>query len=64
MGRPGKGVTTSLTLRTKRTNKKQKASFSITDIAKQDFRKSLKKFDKSPYIGYKIKQVHSEPTEA
>ena len=58
------GLTPSLDLRTKIQNKKQKEFFSITDINKQDFRKLLKKFENSPYLGYKIKQVHNEPTEA
>ena len=44
MGIPGKGMTTYMYLRTKRTNKKQKARFSITDITNQDFRKLLNKF--------------------
>ena len=64
MGRPYKGMNTSLDLRTKRLNKKKRARFSITEITKQDSRDFLKKFDNSPYIGYKIKQVHNEPTEA
>ena len=37
-------LTTSLALRTKSTNKKQKAGFDITDITKQYFRKFLKNF--------------------
>ena len=59
MGRPGKGMNTSLTLRTKNPNNKQKARFYITEITNQDFRK----FNNSPYIGYKSKQVNNEPTE-
>ena len=62
-GIPGKGLTTFIDLSTKSPNKKQKARFSITDIPKQDFRKLLKKFENSPYLGYKSKQVHNEPTE-
>ena len=63
MLRTGNGVTTSLDLSNKNPNKKQKAGFYITDITKQDFRKLLKKFENSPYLGYKSKQVHNEPTE-
>ena len=63
MGRPGKGMTTSLVLITKKT-KNKKARFSITDITKQDLRKLLRKFESSPYLFYKSKQVHNEPTEA
>ena len=63
MGRPCKGMTTSLVLITKKT-KNKKARFSITDITKQDLRKLLRKFESSPYLFYKSKQVHNEPTEA
>ena len=61
---PGKGLTTAVAPMTKRPNKKQKARFSITVITNQYFRKVLKNFYNSPYIGYKSKQVHNEPTEA
>ena len=64
MGRPGKGLTTSLDLRTKRSNQKQKERFAITNITNQDFRKFLKKFKNSHYLVYKSKRVHKEPTEA
>ena len=64
MGRTGKGLTTSLALRPKRLNKKQKARFAITNITNQDFRKLLKKFKNSPYLGYKTKQFQNEPTES
>ena len=40
----GKGLTASLALRNKTSNKKQKERFSMTEITKQDFRKFLKKF--------------------
>ena len=53
MGRPDKGLTNSLDLRTKRSNNKQKARFTITDITNQDFSKLLKKVDNSTYLGYK-----------
>ena len=61
---PCKGLTNSLALRTKRSNNKQKARFSITDITNKDFRKFLKNFNNSPYLGYKSKQDRNEPTEA
>ena len=64
MGRPGKGMTTYLTLSTKIPNKKKNSRFSITDITNQYFRKFLKKFKNSPYLGYNSKQVHNEPTES
>ena len=60
----GKGLTTSLALRTKIPNKKRKARFYITDITNHYFSKLLKKFNNSPYLGYKSKRVHNEPTEA
>ena len=64
MGRPNKGMAAYLALRTKNPNKKQKARFDITDITKEDFRKLLKKVKSSPYLDYKIKQVHNEPADA
>ena len=64
MGRPDKGLTSSLDLRNKSSKKKQKERFYITEITNEDFSKFLKKFNNSPYLGYKIKQVHNEPTYA
>ena len=63
MGIPGYGLATSLYLITKRSNKKQKARFLISDITKQNFSKLLKNVDNSPYLGYKSKQVNNEPNE-
>ena len=63
MGIPDNGMTTSMVLRKKRSNNKQKARFAITDITNQVFRNFLKKFKNSTYLGYKDKQVHNEPTE-
>ena len=62
MGIPGKGLTTSMDLRTK-SSKIKKVMFDITDITNQDFRKFLKKFNNSPYLGYKSKNIHNEPSE-
>ena len=56
-------MTTSLDVRTKSSNNFKKSIFDITDITNQEFRKFLKKLNKSPYLGYKSKQVHSEQTE-
>ena len=64
MERSGKGLTISLTLSTKSPNKKQKVRTDITDITDQYFRKFIKEFKNSPYLGYKKKHVHYEPTEA
>ena len=60
----GEGMTTSLALRTKIPNKKQKARIAITDITNHDFRKFHEAFNNSPYLGYRKKQVHNEPTES
>ena len=57
-------IISHLYLGTKSSNKKQKARFSITDINNQGFREFLKKFNNSPYLGYKSKKVYNEPTEA
>ena len=62
MGRPVKGMTNSLFLMTKESNKKQKSGFAITDITKLGFRKFIKKFENSPDLIYNSKQVHNEPT--
>ena len=64
MGRTGKGMTTSLALSTKGSNKKQKERFSITEINNQDFSKLLNTFKNSTDLGLKSKQVYNEPTEA
>ena len=57
-------MNTSLGISNKNSNKKQKEMFAITDITTQDNRKFLKNFKNLPYLDYKSKQVHNEPTEA
>ena len=37
--------------------------FFINDIIKEYFSKFLNMFDDSPYLGYKSKHVHNEPTD-
>ena len=64
MGRRRKELTNYLNLRTKRPNKNKKSRFAITDITEQDFSKLLKKFEYLPYLGYKVKHDHNEPTES
>ena len=64
MVRSGEGMNTSLALRTKIPDKKQKARIDITDITHNDIRKFLEAFNNSPYLGYRKKQVHNEPTES
>ena len=59
MRRIGEGMTTSMALRTKRSNKKQNAGFSITEITNQYLRELLRKFNNPPNLGYKSKQVHN-----
>ena len=53
-----------MNISTKRPNKKQKTKIYITDITNQYFSKFIKEFKSSPYICYKKKQVHNEPTES
>ena len=48
MGILGKGLVTSFSVKTKRSNEKEKARFGITDITNQDFREAIKKFENSP----------------
>ena len=60
----GKGLTTSLFLSTKMSNKKQRGYFAITDITNKFFRKFLKNFMYWHYLGLKIKQVYNGPTVA
>ena len=64
MGRPGKGMATSLDISTKIQNKKQKAKFFVTDVTNQNFRNFLKNFGDSPYLGYNSKQIHDELIKA
>ena len=64
MGRSCKGLTNYLDIRTKSPDKKQKEIFGIIDITIQYFSNLLKKISKSPYLGYRSKQVHNEPTKA
>ena len=64
MMRTSKGLTNYLAFRNKRSRNKQKAMFFITDITKKDFRKLLKRFNNSSYLGYKSKHFHNELTEA
>ena len=63
MGRPGKGLITSLDLRIKNPENKQNISFAFTDITKYYFSKFLKKFNNSDYLDYNSKQVHNEPNQ-
>ena len=64
MVRPGKGITKSLDIRTKSSNKKQKARFFMTGITKEYISNLLRKFKNSLYLGCKIKQFHNKPNEA
>ena len=48
-----KGLATSLTLKTKYPNKKQKARTAITYITNQYFRNLLREFNNLPYPDYK-----------
>ena len=60
-----KGLATSLNISIIRSSKnKQNTRTSITDIVPQDFMKLLEEFKDLPYLGYRKKQVKSEPMEA
>ena len=59
----GKGLTVSLSIITKSTNKKQKSWTAITDITNNDFSKLPNYFINSLYIGHNNKHFHNEPTE-
>ena len=60
----GKGMKTSMDLRTKTSNKKQKAKFAITDNTNQELRKLINMFNNFPFLGYKSKQFHDKPVES
>ena len=53
MIRSGKRVTNSISLSTRIPNKKQRVRTSINEITNQYFRKLLKEFLNSLYLGYK-----------
>ena len=57
-------MTASMTLGTKRSKNKKKEMFAISKITNQDISNFLNNFKNSPYLRYKSKQVHNEPTEA
>ena len=59
-----KGMTNTLTLRTNKPNKKQKASTAITEIINQDLCQFFREFKNSFYLGYKKKKFPNDPTEA
>ena len=65
VGISGKGVTTSLTLRTTRSsNNKNEAILSIADILLQCFMELLEEFRYLSYLNYRNKQFKNELTEA
>ena len=59
MGRSCKGLTTSLALRSKNPNKKQKARTDISEITNQYLGNFLNELKNSPYLGYKRKQARA-----
>ena len=64
MGRSGKGLSTSLTLRNRRSsNKKQNTSTANADVLPQYFMKILEEFKDLPYLGYRKRQNKNDPTE-
>ena len=64
LGRSGKELITSLSLRTiRRSKKKKKARHAITYIRRKDISKIIKEFEKLPYEVYVQKRSKHEPTE-
>ena len=64
MGRSGERLTTLMTLRTiSMPGRKQKTRNIINSIVTQYLMKSLEEFKDLTYLGYKKKQVKSEPNE-
>ena len=63
--RSGKGLTISMSLRTKiMSNRKHNSRTAITESTPQELNKLLKKFKNLPYLGSKKNKVQKEPTES
>ena len=64
-GRPGKGLITSLGLKTVgRPNKNKKSRYTITNVSLKDNSKIIKEFEKLPYKGYMRKRPKHEPDDS
>ena len=63
-GRSGKGLITYLGLKTiRRSKKKKKTSYTITNVSLNDISNTIKEFEKLPYEGCVQKRSKHEPTD-
>ena len=64
LGISGKGLITSLGIKTNARSKKNKKSrYAITNVSMKDISNIVKDFEKLPYEGYVKKRPKHEPTE-
>ena len=64
-GRSGKGLITSLGLKTKvRPHKCKKERYVIINVSKKDLSNIIREFEKLPYEGYDNKRPKHEPTDS
>ena len=65
MGRSGKRLITSLSIKTiGSSNKNKKARYAITNVSMKDISKIIKEFEDFPYEGYVRKRPKHEPTNS
>ena len=63
--RPGKGLITSIGIKTSvRSKKRKKARYAITNVSMKYLSKIIKDFEKLPYEGYVQKRRKNEPTDS
>ena len=64
LGRPGKGLITSLGLKSKAgPHKYKKARYAIGNVSKKDLSKVIREFEKLTYESYEKKRPNHEPTD-
>ena len=65
LGRSGKGLVTSLGLKSKvRPHKYKNARYAIRNVSMKDLSNIIIKFDKLPYKSYEMRRPKHEPTES
>ena len=65
LGRPGKGLITSLGLKAKaRPKKYKKARYAIRNVSKKELSKIIREFYKLPYKSYERRRPKHEPTDS
>ena len=65
LGRPGKGLITSLGLKAKaRPKKYKKARYAIRNVSKKELSKIIREFYKLPYKSYERMRPKHEPTDS